>query len=133
MNNIPNQAHRAISKRAYHKKLVAFEAPKPHPFRKPKRSARQRRRVRWLAKGLACQPAVGTEQECEGVLLTRANKRPPDFMAENDSGITCVLRKQKTGGWDVLLPGGGFHSFKTKRAACRFIAQLVRLEETDAA
>ena len=91
--------------------------------------SRQKKRVRWLASASACQPAVGREEECEGVLLTRANRVPPDFMAENDSGINCVLRKMKGGGWDVLLPGGGFHSFRTKRHACQFIARLRKLDE----
>jgi hypothetical protein len=51
-------------------------------------------------------------------------------MAENDSGINCVLRKTtKRGGWDVLLPGGGYHSFRTKRHACQFIARLRKLDE----
>ncbi|NIV38536.1 MAG: hypothetical protein GWN58_56705, partial [Anaerolineae bacterium] len=80
---------------------------------KPRRNARQRRRIRWLATCLACQPAVGREQECEGVLLTRANRVPPDFWIENDNSVRGILRKrnrrQGLRGWDLLLPGGGIH------------------------
>lgn len=102
---------------------------------KPRRNARQRRRIRWLAQSLACRPAVGTEQECEGVLLTRASRVPPDFWIENDNQVKGVLRKRnrRAGlrGWDLLLPGGGIHEFKTKRAACRFFAQLIDMREDD--
>jgi hypothetical protein len=57
---------------------------------------------------------------------------PPDYWAENENQVKCILRKRKGYlgvGWDVLLPGGGVHEFKTKRLACRFVAQLIKLEE----
>ena len=101
----------------------------------PRRNARQRKRIKWLASCIACRPAVGREEECEGVLLTRANRVPPDYWAENDEGVKCVLRKRNRRrghrGWDTLLPGGGVHEFKTKRDACRFIARLRELEVPD--
>jgi len=101
----------------------------------PRRNARQRKRIKWLATTSACQPAVGREEMCEGVLLTRANRTPPDYWAENDSGVKCVLRKRNRRrglrGWDVLLQGGGVHEFKTKRAACDFVARLRKLEVQD--
>ena len=103
---------------------------------KPRKSARQRKRIKWLGSSLACQKAVGTKQECEGVLLTRANRVPPDYWAENDGGVKCVLRKRNRRrglrGWDVLLPGGGIHEFKTKRDACRFVGALIDTREEDA-
>jgi 8-oxo-dGTP pyrophosphatase MutT (NUDIX family) len=98
---------------------------------KPRRNARQRKRIKWLAKSIACRPAVGTEQECEGVLLTRAKRVPPDYWAENNHQVRGILRKRNRRrgfrGWDLLLPGGGVHEFKTKHAACRFFARLAPL------
>ena len=77
--------------------------------------------------------SVGDERFCEGVLLTKASNRPPDWWAENENQVKCILRKRLARvfgrGWDVLLPGGGVHEFKTKRAACRFIARLAPLEK----
>jgi len=97
---------------------------------------KHKKRIKWVVLPSACRTAVGTEQEYEGVLLTRAARKPPDFWAENDTGVKCLLRKHlgkvSGKGWDVLLPGGGVHTFKTKRDACRFIARLVRVEEEPA-
>jgi len=76
---------------------------------------------------------VGQEHECEEVLLTRTKRRPVDYYAENAYGVSCVLRKGAKGTreWAVLLPGGGLHMFKTKRAACRFINRLREIDDAE--
>jgi hypothetical protein len=132
MSEIPTQAHRGISHRAYHKALVKFAKKKAHPWKKPTRSKRARKRTKWLASVTEWRN-IGKEHECEGVLLQRAARIPVDYWATNDEYIKVVLRKRAKGlrGWDVLLPGGGFHTFKTKRAACRFIAALVEMKDED--
>ena len=132
-NDIPTQRNRGISKRAYHKALVAHDAPKVE-WRPPARSTRQRKRNAWLSKAQACTSARGREELVGDVLLTKASNCPPDYWAENENLVKCVLRKRSSlfgRGWDVLLPGGGVHEFKTKRKAVEFISQLAPVEEPE--
>lgn len=81
--------------------------------------------------------SVGHETAYNDILITRAARKPPDYMLEqtdvNGNIINCVLRKLPKGqrGWTLLLPGGGFHEFKTKRKALDFFARLQRLESSD--
>lgn len=74
---------------------------------------------------------VGREEECEGVYLKRIKRRPVAYQFTNDHLVEGMLRKAEKGriAWDVLLPGGGLHTFRYKRDACKFIARLIPLEE----
>jgi hypothetical protein len=74
---------------------------------------------------------VVIEEECEGVLLTKLKNKPPLWKAENENLVKCVLRKEKGRAWTVLVARDFSKRFKTRRAACRFIANLSPVSQTD--
>lgn len=73
------------------------------------------------------------------IVAKRVKRKPPHWMLElktllfEDLGVRSILQKGRKGTreWQVLLPGGGAHSFKTKREALEFFSRLRPLSQTD--
>lgn len=139
--DIPPQRDRGISKRAYHRKLVAFDAPKAPKWTKPKRSTRQRKRSKWMA-GTTRWRRVETEEMFGlDVLAYRTHRKPPQWrltkVAESGEVYYYALRKFKrlsnmfpctqTPSWELAGPEGfeGVHTYhNTKMGAIRLCADL---------
>lgn len=113
-----------LSKRAQHKADV--EARKDLPFVKRRK---QRRNKLPFPLGFF---AMAREQEREGVLMTRVNKKPARFFLEHSDANGVVINgalQALPKGYSLLLPDGGIHEFKTQRKALKFFSRLQKLEE----
>jgi len=123
------QPGQKISKRARHR--AAVEARKDQPVVKRRK---QRRNPLPFPTGFF---AMARENEREGVLMTRVQRQPARFFLEHfdASGVKIQGALQQlpkgTRGYDLMLEGGGVHSFKTQRRALKFFARLQKLEVTD--
>ena len=139
--DIPPQRDRGISKRAYHRKLVAFDAKKEPQWTKPKRSTRQRKRSKWLASATRWRRVMTEEMFGLDVLATRVNRKGPGWrlskVGEDGSMFYYGLRKMqalpnaflctKSPRWELVGPEGyvGVHTqHNTKMGAIRLCADL---------
>jgi hypothetical protein len=124
--------NKKISKRAAHK--AAVEARKAQPFVKVCKNIGRRNALPFPPDFFA----MASEEEREGVLLTRVSKKPPTFRAEttDDKGqlITVAIQKspRPTRGWNVLLPKGERMYFATRRKALKWVSLLqATVDETE--
>jgi hypothetical protein len=122
-------SNKKISKRAAHKAAVA--ARKTQPLTKVCKNIGRRNALPFPPDFFA----MARENEREGVLLTKINRKPPTFKAEtqDDEGNLIEVGLQKAApplrGWNVLLPKGERQYFRTRRVACKFIGLLQTVPE----